>query len=95
MRGDNSTEQGTPGMDKFSSVVDRMHLKLGDKLLNSLRTKTQLPGMIQCASVVNGANHTQEEDVESNGSSLKNCADIFVLFLSGMQMGWFWGLISV
>jgi hypothetical protein len=31
--------------------------------------------------VVDGATHTQEDDEESNVSSLKNSADIFVLFL--------------
>ena len=37
---DNSTGEGTSGMDKFCSVVDRMDMKLGSKFLNSLRIKT-------------------------------------------------------
>ena len=37
-------------------------------------------------SVVDGATHTQEDDVESNGCSLENVAEIFVLFLCGVQM---------
>jgi len=28
-------------MDKFGSVIDRMSMELGSKLLNSLRIKTQ------------------------------------------------------
>ena len=32
-------------------------------------------------SVVDGATHTQKDDVESNGGSLENVAEIFVLFL--------------
>jgi hypothetical protein len=37
MRVDNITGKGTSGMDKSSSVVDRMHVELGGKLLDSLR----------------------------------------------------------
>ena len=35
-------------------------------------------------SVVDGATHTQKDDVESNGGSLENVADIFALFLCGV-----------
>jgi hypothetical protein len=37
-------------------------------------------------NVVDGATHTQEDDVESNGGSLENVAEIFVLFLCGVQL---------
>jgi len=37
-------------------------------------------------SVVDGAAHTQKDDVESNGGSLENVAEIFVLFLCGVQL---------
>ena len=37
-------------------------------------------------SVVDGATHTQEDDVESNGGSLENVAEIFVLFLCDVQL---------
>jgi hypothetical protein len=41
-------------------------------------------------SVIDGATpgvvHTQEDDVESNGGSLENVAEIFVLFLCGVQL---------
>jgi hypothetical protein len=37
-------------------------------------------------SVVDGATHTQKDDVESNGGSLENVAEIFVLFLCGVQL---------
>ena len=38
-------------------------------------------------SVVDGAAaHTQKDDAESNGGSLENVADIFVLFLCGVQL---------
>ena len=40
MKVDNSTGKGTPGMDKLSSKVHRVHMELGGKLLNSLRIKT-------------------------------------------------------
>jgi len=36
--------------------------------------------------VVDGAAHTQKDDVESNGGSLENVAEIFVLFLCGVQL---------
>jgi len=41
---------------------------------------------LQRVSVVDGATHTQKDDVESNGGSLKNVAEIFVLFLCGVQL---------
>ena len=61
-------------MDKFSSKVHRVHIELGGKLLNSLRIKTQFLERLQGVSVVDGAAHTQKNDVESNGGSLENVA---------------------
>ena len=69
-------------MDKFSSEFHRVHMELGGKLLNSLKIKTQFLERLQSVSVVDGATHTQEDDVESNGCSLENVAEIFVLFVS-------------
>ena len=60
MRVYNSTGKGTSGMDKFSSKVHRVHMELGGKLLNSLKTKTQF---LQSVSVVDGATYTQKDDV--------------------------------
>jgi len=37
-------------------------------------------------SVVDGATHTQKDDVEINGGSLENVAEDFVLFLCGVQL---------
>ena len=71
-------------MDKFSSEIHRVHMELGGKLLNSLRIKTQVLERLQSVSVVNGATHTQKDDVESNGGSLESVVDIFVLFLCGV-----------
>ena len=86
MRVDNSTGKGTSGMDKFSSEVHRMHMELGGKLLNFLRIKTQFLKRLQIVNVVDGATHTQKDDVESNGGSLANVAEIFLLFLCGVQL---------
>ena len=36
--------------------------------------------------VVDGATHTQNDDVEGNGGSLENGAEAFVLFLCGAQL---------
>jgi len=71
-------------MDKSSSEVHRVHMELGGKLLNSLRVKTQFLKRLQSVIVVDGAAHTQKDDVESNGDSLENVADIFALFLCGI-----------
>ena len=50
-------------------------MELGGKLLNSLRIETQFLDRLQSVSVVDGAAHTQRDDVESNGGSLENvCA---------------------
>jgi len=61
-------------------------MELGGKLLNSLRIKTQVLERLQSVSVVNGATHTQKDDVESNGGSLESVAEIFVLFFCGAQL---------
>ena len=86
MRADNCTGKGTSSMDKLSSKTYRVHMELGGKLLNSLRIKTQILERLQSVSVVDGATHTQEDDVESNGGILENVAEIFVLFLCGVQL---------
>jgi hypothetical protein len=59
-------------------------MELGGKLLNSLRIKTQFIERFQSLSVVDGATHTQKDDVESNGGSLESVAEIFVLLLCGV-----------
>jgi len=48
MRVGNSTGKCTPGMDKISNVVDRMHTELGDKSVDSLRIKTQIFERLRC-----------------------------------------------
>ena len=73
MRVDNSTGKGTSGTDKFSSKVHRVHMELGGKLLYSLRIKIQFLERLQSVSVVDGATHTQMDDVESNGVSMEKC----------------------
>jgi hypothetical protein len=73
-------------MDKISSEVHRVHMELGGKLLNSLRIETQFLESLESVSVVDGATHTQKDDVESNRGSLENVAEIFVLFLCGVQL---------
>jgi len=95
VRVDNSTRKGTSGMDKVSSEVHRVHIELGGKLLNSLRIKIQFLERLQSVSVVYGAAHTQKDDVESNGSSLENVAEVFVLFLCGAQLVLRSGVLTV
>ena len=73
-------------MDKFSCKVHRVHMELGGKLLDSLRIETQFLERLQSVSFVDGAAHTQKDDVESNGGSLGNVAKVFVLFLCGVQL---------
>ena len=89
MRVDNSTGKGTSGMDKFSSKVHGEHMELGGKSLNSLRIETQFLERLQSVSVVDGATHPQKDMMmwrASNGGSLENVAEIFVLFLCGVQL---------
>ena len=95
MRVDNSTGKGTSSMDKFSSKIHRVHMELGGKLLNSLRIETQFLQRLQGVSVVDGATHTQKDDVESNGGSLENVAKVFVLFLCGVQLVLRSGVLTV
>ena len=87
MRIDNSTGKGTSGMDKFSSKIYRVHMELGGKFLNSLRIETQFLERLQSVGVVDGAAHTQKDDVESNGGSLENVAK--VLCCSFAAFSWF------
>ena len=87
----NSVGKGTSGMDKFSSKVHIMivHMELGGNLFHPLRIKTLFLERLQSASDVDGLvppSHTQKDDVESNGGSLKNVAEIFVLFFCGVQL---------
>ena len=51
-------------MDKSSSKIHRVHMKLGGKLLYSLRIKTQFLERLQSVSVVDDATHIQKDDVE-------------------------------
>jgi hypothetical protein len=44
---------------------------------------------------VDGAAHTQNDDVESNGGSLENAAKVFVLFLCGVQLVLRSGVLTV
>ena len=73
MRVINSTGKGTSGMDKLSSKVHRVYMELGGKLLYSLRIETQF--LESLLSVVDGAVHTQKDDVKSNRGSLENVAN--------------------
>jgi hypothetical protein len=95
MRVDNCTEKGTSGMDKFSSKVNRVHMELGGKLLNSLRIETQFLESLESVSVVDGAAHTQKDDVESNGGTLESVAKVFVLFLCSVQLVLRSGVLTV
>ena len=95
MRVDNSTGKGTSGMDKFSSKVHGVHIKLGGKLLNSLRIETQFLERLQSVSVVDGAAHTQKDDVKGNKGPLENVANVFVLFLCGVQLVLRSGVLTV
>ena len=95
MRVDNSTGNGTSGMDKFSGKVHRVHMELGGKLLNSLRIETQFFERLESVGVVDGAAHTQKDDVESNGGSLENVAKVFMLFLCDVQLALRSGVITV
>ena len=95
MRVDNSTGKGTSVMGKFSSKVHRVHMELGGKLLDSLRIKTQFLERLQSVSVVDGAAHTQKDDVESNECSLGNVANVFVLIPCGVQLVLRSGVLTV
>jgi len=44
---------------------------------------------------VDGATHTQEDDVESNGGSLENVAKVFELFLCGVNLVLRSGVLTV
>jgi hypothetical protein len=48
-----------------------------------LRIETRFFERLQSVDVVDGAAHTQNDDVESNGGSLEN---LFVLFLCSVQL---------
>ena len=45
----------------------------------TLRIEAQFLERLQSVSVVDGAAHTQKDDVKSNGGSLENVAKVFVL----------------
>ena len=62
-------------------------MELGGKLLNFLRIKTQFLERLQSVNVVDGAAHTQKDDVESNGGSLENVAEMFCAVLLRRSAG--------
>jgi hypothetical protein len=64
-------------------------------LITLFRIKTQFFERLQGVSGVDGAAHTQKDDVESNGGSLENVADIFVLFLCGVQLVLRSGVVTI
>ena len=68
---------------------------LGGKVLNSLKTKTQFLERLQSVSLVDGAAHTQKDDVESNGGSLETVAKVFVLSLCGVHLVLRSGVLTV
>ena len=95
MRVDNRIGKGTSGMDELSSKVHRLHMELGGKLMNSLRIETHFLERLQSVSVVDGAAHTQKDNVKSNRGSLENVAKVFVLFLCGVQLVLRSGVLTV
>ena len=68
-------------MDKFSKI-HRVHMELGGDLFN-MRIKTQFLERLQSVGVVDGAAHTQKDDVESNGQRLLGecCRDLCAVLL--------------
>jgi len=70
-------------------------MELGGKLLYSLRIETQFLERFQSVGVVDGAAHTQKDDVESNGGSLKYVAKVFVLFLCSVQLALRSGVFTI
>ena len=46
-------------------------------------------------SIVDGAAHTQKDDVKSNRGSLENVAEVYVLFLCGVQLALRSGVLTV
>jgi len=62
-------------MDKFGSEVHRVHMELGGDLFN-MRIKTQFLERLQSVGVVDGAAHTQKDDVESNMLLGECCRDL-------------------
>jgi len=72
-----------------------MNMKLGSKFLNSLRIKTQLLRRLQRVIVVDGATHSQKDGVEGIEGSLKDGAEVFVLFLRGAHLVLMFGILAL
>jgi hypothetical protein len=81
----------TPGMDKISVVVIRMHAH-GGNFVNSLRIKPHILERLQCVRVMDGATHTQVNYVEINRGSLEKQYMTLLQLLCGAC--WFCGLVS-
>ena len=73
---------------KFTECTWRLEASF---LLNSLRIKNQFLERLQSVSVVDGAAHTQKDDVASNRGSLENVAESFALFLCSRVGRAIWG----
>ena len=77
----NGTGKGMSGVDKLSSLFDRLHMELGGKFVNSLKIKTQFLKRLQTVSDVDRATHTQQGDVENPGGFFKNSVVTFCAVL--------------
>jgi hypothetical protein len=84
-------------MDRFGSIVDRLCMKLRSRFLSSLRVKTQLLKRLQCVIVVDGTTptHSQKDGVEGIEGSLKDGAEVFVLFLRGAHLVLMFGILAL
>jgi len=93
----NGSGKGLSGMDRFGSIVDRLCMKLRSRFLSSLRVKTQLLKRLQCVIVVDGTTptHSQKDGVEGIEGSLKDGAEVFVLFLRGAHLVLMFGILAL
>jgi hypothetical protein len=81
MRVDNSTGKGMSVWTSSAAKFIKCTWSLEANFLTLLRIQTQFFERLQSVGVVDGAAHTQKDDVKSNGGSLE-CCKSFSLYSS-------------
>jgi hypothetical protein len=88
MRVDNSTGKGMSGMGKFESKAKFTECTWSLEasfLTLYMKIETQILERLQSVSVVDGVAHNQKDDVENNGGSLENVAEVSCCYFAAFS----------
>jgi len=70
MRGHVTLLKSMSGTGRFTSVLNKTSMRLHSKLGSFLRIKTKVIERLRAIRAVNGATHSQKDNLEANGGSI-------------------------